>query len=44
MITLLPPFRAQSMQGLATKVMKGIYERIPTQFSQDLNKMVKKCL
>jgi hypothetical protein len=37
MITLLPPFRAQSMAGLATKVMKGNYERIPAHFSEDLN-------
>ena len=44
MITLMPPFRAQSMQGLATKVMKGSYEAIPTQFSKDLDQMVKKCL
>lgn len=44
MITLLPPFRAQSMQGLATKVMGGRYERIPTQFTSDLNQMVKSCL
>jgi len=26
MITLLPPFRANSMQGLATKVTKGVYD------------------
>lgn len=44
MITLLPPFRAQSMQGLATKVMRGGYDRIPSQFSNDLNQMVKSCL
>lgn len=44
MITLLPPFRAQSMQGLAAKVTKGTYDRIPTTFSADLNQMVKSCL
>jgi len=44
MCTLLPPFRAQSMQGLATKVQKGIYDRIPQLFSADLNQMVKSCL
>jgi NIMA (never in mitosis gene a)-related kinase len=37
MITLMPPFRAQSMQGLATKVMAGRYDRIPTSFTNDLN-------
>jgi len=44
MITLMPPFRAQSMQGLATKVMAGRYDRIPTHFTNDLNQMVKSCL
>lgn len=44
MITLLPPFRAQSMQGLATKVMGGRFERVPPQFSRDLSQMVKRCL
>ena len=36
MITLMPPFRATSMAGLATKVQRGVYERIPNQFSSDL--------
>lgn len=44
MITLMPPFRAQSMQGLATKIMKGHYDRIPSHFSSDLDQMVKSCL
>lgn len=44
MITLLPPFRAQSMQALASKVTRGVYDRIPTHFSSDLNQMVKSCL
>ena len=44
MITLLPPFRAQSMQALASKVTRGVYDRIPPHFSADLNQMVKSCL
>lgn len=44
MITLLPPFRAQSMQALATKVTRGAYDRVPAHFSADLSQMVKSCL
>ena len=44
MITLLPPFRAQSMAGLAQKVTKGVYERIPSHFSADLSQMIRSCL
>jgi NIMA (never in mitosis gene a)-related kinase 1/4/5 len=44
MITLLPPFRAQSMAGLATKVTKGQYESIPNKFSVDLSQMVRSLL
>jgi len=44
MITLLPPFRANSMQGLANKVTKGIYDPIPSRYTHDLSQMVKSCL
>jgi NIMA (never in mitosis gene a)-related kinase len=44
MITLLPPFRANSMQGLATKVTKGVYDPISSRYSADLQQMVKSCL
>ena len=44
MITLLPPFRATSMQGLCNKVVKGVYEPIPNHFSADLKQMIKSCL
>jgi NIMA (never in mitosis gene a)-related kinase len=33
LVTLLPPFRAQNMNGLYTKVLKGAYEPIPSMFS-----------
>ena len=44
MITLLPPFRATSMQGLSAKVTKGTYDAIPSSFSTDLSQAVKMCL
>lgn len=40
-ITLKPPFRAEDMQGLYKKVLRGIYPKIPTQFSNDLAHLVK---
>ena len=44
MITLLPPFRAQSMAGLSQKVCKGVYDQIPSNFSSELNQVIKSCL
>jgi NIMA (never in mitosis gene a)-related kinase len=44
MITLLPPFRATSMQGLCTKVTKGIFDPISSRYTLDLQQMVKSCL
>ena len=44
MITLLPPFRATSMAGLAKKVTSGQYEKIPQKFSVELAQMIKSCL
>ena len=41
MITLLPPFRATSMQALSQKVVRGIYDPIPSHFSIDLTQMVR---
>ena len=40
-ITLKPPFRADDMQGLYKKVLKGVYPKIPSIFSPDLNALVK---
>lgn len=40
-VTLKPPFRAEDMAGLYKKVIRGIYPKIPTHFSQDLNNTVK---
>ena len=41
MITLRPPFRAQDMEGLYKKVCKGIYNKIPERFSDDLFQVVQ---
>jgi NIMA (never in mitosis gene a)-related kinase len=43
-IALKPPFRAEDMQGLYKKVLKGAYPRIPKQFSPELTLMVKSLL
>ena len=40
MIMLRPPFRAESMEGLYNKVIKGQYPRISDRFSNDLSNVV----
>ncbi|CDW81470.1 protein kinase domain containing protein [Stylonychia lemnae] len=44
MITLKPPFRADDMQGLYKRVLKGVYQKIPNHFSQDLSNVVSALL
>lgn len=44
MITLRPPFRAENMEGLYNKVIKGQYNKIPERFSPDLVSIVKMLL
>ena len=41
MITLHPPFRAESMEGLYHKVIKGKYQKIPDKYSKDLSEILK---
>ena len=41
MITLKPPFRAENMEGLFHKVIKGQINKIPDRFSDDLFSIVK---
>jgi serine/threonine protein kinase len=41
MITLRPPFRAENMEGLYNKVIKGQFGKIPDRFSSDLFEIVK---
>ncbi len=44
MIALQPPFRAEDMEGLYKKVIRGIYPRIPSEYSQDLSSMIRSLL
>lgn len=45
MITLKPPFRAQNMEGLYKKVLRGVYPRINMQlYSEDIGAVVKSLL
>ena len=41
---LSPPFTAKDMQGLYKCVLKGVYPKIPAQFSNDLSEMIKALL
>ena len=36
MTTLKPPFRANDMNGLYKRVLKGVYQKIPGTYSSDL--------
>ncbi|KAM3138397.1 hypothetical protein pb186bvf_009483 [Paramecium bursaria] len=44
MASLKPPFRAQNMEGLYKKVQKGLFERIPSKYSNDLLNIISLCL
>ena len=39
--TLKPPFRAQDLEGLYHKVIKGVYTKLPSHYSVDLNNIIK---
>ncbi len=41
MTTLKPPFRAEDMEGLYKKVIKGHYPKIPSNFSLDLAHIIR---
>jgi NIMA (never in mitosis gene a)-related kinase len=43
-ITLKPPFRAEDMEGLFKKVTRGIYQRLPSEYSQDLSTIIRSLL
>ena len=43
-VALKSPFRADDMQGLYKRVLKGAYPRIPKQFSAELSLMIKALL
>jgi serine/threonine protein kinase len=40
-IALKPPFRADDMEGLYKRVLRGIYPKIPKHFSKDLSMILK---
>jgi NIMA (never in mitosis gene a)-related kinase len=44
MTTLKPPFRAEDMDGLYKKVIKGAYSKIGDNFSKNLSNAIKAML
>ncbi|OMJ88081.1 hypothetical protein SteCoe_10066 [Stentor coeruleus] len=44
MVALTPPFTASDMKGLYTKIIRGIYPDIPSQYSSDLSSIIKSLL
>lgn len=44
MCALVPPFRADDMNGLFKRVLKGAYPQIPTSYSMDLRNIIKSLL
>mmetsp|Transcript_1315 Transcript_1315/g.1355 ORF Transcript_1315/g.1355 Transcript_1315/m.1355 type:complete len:177 (-) Transcript_1315:439-969(-) len=44
MTTLKPPFRANDMNGLYKRVLKGQYPKIPSNYSNDLAQLIKTLL
>lgn len=40
MVALKPPFRAEDMEGLYRKVLRGQYSRIPPHYSSDLSELI----
>jgi NIMA (never in mitosis gene a)-related kinase len=39
-----PPFTCSDMQGLWKKINKGVYDRIPSKYSDDLSNFIGLCL
>ena len=44
MTTLKPPFRAQDMNGLYKRVLKGAYPEIPKKYTKDLADVIMRML
>ena len=44
MTTLKPPFRAEDMEGLYKKVIRGYYPKISSTYSQDLSNVIRALL
>lgn len=44
MACLRPPFRAEDMDGLYKKIVKGVYPKLPSHYSVDINNMIRMVL
>ena len=44
MCCLVPPFKAEDMNGLFKKILRGNYPAIPTHFSMDMRQLIKAIL
>jgi NIMA (never in mitosis gene a)-related kinase len=44
MTTLKPPFRAEDMDGLYKKIIKGVYPKINEIYSKNLSSVIKSML
>lgn len=44
MCMLRPPFEAQSIHGLAVKIVKAEYQQLPSRFSQELRALLRRLL
>ena len=44
LVALNLPFTAKDMKGLYTRVMKGVYPKIPTHYSSDLSAILNQLL
>lgn len=41
MMALKPPFQAEDMEGLYKKIIKGEYQKLPLNYSSDLNDLMR---
>lgn len=41
MMALKPPFQAEDMEGLYKKIIKGEYQKLPLNYSSDLNDLIR---
>jgi len=44
MCALKPPFRAENMEGLYKRVIRGVYDKLPARYSSELSEHVKQLL
>lgn len=44
MVTLKPPFRAESIERMFERVLSGKYQRISGTYSEDLANLIRNCL